>query len=80
MKQQDIHIIIANALEVKTDQINDQTKAIDVEEWDSIGHLSILVALDNNLNGKIAKISEFSEADSIKKIIDILIHHKLIDN
>ena len=79
MKQEDIHIIIANALEVKIDQINDQTKAEDLEEWDSIGHLSILVALDNSLNGKIAKISEFSEADSIRKIIKILIQHKLIN-
>ena len=40
--------------------------------WDSLGHLSILIKLDQALEGKCSKISELSKAisiDSIKKVL-----------
>ena len=42
------------------------------EEWDSMSHLNILIALDKKLSGKAQKIQELSEAYSVKKIIQIL--------
>ena len=40
--------------------------------WDSLGHLSILVKLDQALGGKCSKISELSNATSISSIKEVL--------
>ena len=40
--------------------------------WDSLGHLSILVKLDEALNGKCAEINELSRATSITAIKEVL--------
>ena len=40
--------------------------------WDSLGHLSILVKLDQSLGGKCSKITEFSKATSINSIKEVL--------
>ena len=39
--------------------------------WDSLGHLSILSALDEVFNGKITEIQEFSDVKSVKEIIEL---------
>tara|TARA_B100000674_G_C37842992_1_gene916244 strand:- start:206 stop:463 length:258 start_codon:yes stop_codon:yes gene_type:complete len=49
------------------------------EEWDSLGHLSILVALDKKLGGKCKDIRELGTAVSIDKIFNILIDNQLAD-
>ena len=51
---------------------------LDIEEWDSFGHLGILVALDKKFDGKVASISEMASATTVKKMIDLLISNKLI--
>ena len=43
-----------------------------VEEWDSLGHLGVLVALDKAFDGKIGSIKEMATAGSVTKIIEIL--------
>jgi acyl carrier protein len=50
----------------------------EIEEWDSLGHLAILVALDKKFNGKVSKIDEMASADTVKKIINLLKLNKLI--
>ena len=46
--------------------------------WDSLGHLSILVKLDEVLNGQCAKINELSRATSIKAIKKVLRTNNLL--
>lgn len=70
---------IENALELKQGAINENTQAKDIENWDSLGQLSILVALNKIFDGKIAGISEMAEADSIEKIFNILQENKLLN-
>jgi len=41
-------------------------------DWDSLGHLSILSALDDASSGKIGEIREFNEVKSAKEIDDLL--------
>ena len=48
-------------------------------KWDSLGHLSILVALDKKLGGKCKDIRELGTAVSIDKIFNILIDNQLAD-
>jgi len=70
--------IIENALEPEGNSLTIDSTSDDLEEWDSLGHLSILVALDEYFHGKIANIEEMATANSVKKILRILDHHSLV--
>ena len=76
--ENDVYKIIADIL--KTDQltIKKSKKLSDIEEWDSLNHLNILIKLDKIFKNKVNSISDMGEADSIKKIIKLLRNHKLI--
>lgn len=63
---------IQNALELKETNLTIYSSAEDIEEWDSLGHLGILVALDELFAGKIGAINEMATADSVRKILGIL--------
>lgn len=57
-----------------------ETSVDNTEEWDSLGHLSILSALDKNLKGKSSNIRELGEVKSVKEITEILKSHNLLDD
>ena len=48
------------------------------EGWDSLAHVSVLVALDTAFDGKIAKIEELQDAYSVNAIVDILRAKRLV--
>ena len=64
--------IIEKALELKPGILNEDSDSESIEEWDSLGQLSILVALDNHFEGKISSLSEIADANSVPKILTIL--------
>ncbi len=64
--------IIETALRLDTGALKADSSAETVDDWDSLGQLSILVALDKSFEGKISAISEMAEADSVLKILNIL--------
>ena len=71
LEEKELIEIIEKALELKKGTI------ISGDEdwyslWDSLGHLSILVKLDEILGGKCSKINELSRATSITAIKEIL--------
>jgi len=76
-KEQVINVI-ADALRVDTDIITLSSSSTNIDNWDSLGHLSILTALDKMFDGKIANISEMAEAESIERILDLLSQNSLI--
>tara|TARA_B100000242_G_C42852764_1_gene395930 strand:- start:310 stop:552 length:243 start_codon:yes stop_codon:yes gene_type:complete len=45
--------------------------------WDSLGHLSILVKLDQVLGGKCSNINELSQATSVTSIKEVLKENNL---
>ena len=45
--------------------------------WDSLGHLSILIKLDQVLKGKCSKINALSKATSITSIKEVLKENNL---
>ncbi len=45
--------------------------------WDSLGHLSILIKLDQVLKGKCSKINSLSKATSITSIKEVLKENNL---
>jgi len=76
--QSEVITIIEKALEMKSGLLSETTRSEEVENWDSLGQLGILVALDKLFDGKIANLTEMAEADSMPKILDILKQHSLI--
>ena len=39
--------------------------------WDSLGHLSILSALDDASDGKVSEINEFNDVTTVKEIVKL---------
>lgn len=78
ISQSDVITVIEKALEMKPGALGESTRAEEVSTWDSLGQLSILVALDKLFDGKIANIIEMAEADSVSKILNILRQHSLL--
>jgi acyl carrier protein len=76
--QEDVISIIANALNVKSGDITTASSSSNIENWDSLGHLSVLIALDKMFAGKVAEIGEMAEADAVEKIITLLKSNSLI--
>ena len=64
--------IVAKSIKVREKNISLTSKIGDFEDWDSLGHLGILLNLDKALKGKAIKIKDLAEAHSVKKILTIL--------
>jgi len=73
-----VYKLISDTLEITQESLAQNGNSDQHEEWDSMGHLSILVALDKHFNGKISGISDLAEADSVEKIIKILKENSII--
>ena len=76
MIQEKLYNLIKTALEVESITIDDLIDT--VEAWDSLAQLSILVAIDQETEGRASKITELATALSVKKLIDILEKNDLI--
>lgn len=68
MNQDDFLIAVSKALEVDRTKINMKLKIGDLEEWDSLGHLTILSSLDSLTEGKASEINNFGALESLQQI------------
>lgn len=64
--------IVVKALDVNKDSVNENTEMDDLLEWDSLGHLTILAALDEELGSKYNESENLAMATSIKDIVKAL--------
>jgi acyl carrier protein len=71
MTQDDVKRMIASALGLPADGINDSTRAGDIEEWDSMGTMSILVMLDSDFDVRLAP-NETATVQSVEGILGLL--------
>ena len=69
ISEQDLKKIIAKALNIKVSQVTENLNSNKLEEWDSLGQLSIISSLDKKLKGKVdlSKISNLDNYKDIKK-------------
>ena len=72
MNKLELEKLIEDALEVEKGIITKTTKMVDVIEWDSLGHLSILIKLDNFFGGAASELEDLAQASSVKEIEDVL--------
>ena len=72
MNQKKFLLLISKSLGIKVDKVSLKLKFNEIEEWDSIGHLTILSLLDKATKGKSAEIKGLGNQKSLKKIWEIL--------
>jgi acyl carrier protein len=77
--KKDVLRAIEKALELGSGSVSLDAVSEDVDGWDSLGHLSILAALDLLFEGRVTEISAITTADSIPKILDTLKQHTLLE-
>ncbi|MDC3163064.1 acyl carrier protein [Candidatus Pelagibacter sp.] len=63
--------IISKALNIKISQIKETINSDQIEEWDSLGQLSIISSLDKKFKGKI-DLSKTAELNTYKDIKNFL--------
>ena len=73
--EQKIFNVIAKALGIDVSKISLETTSNDLEEWDSLGHLSLLMELDNNFDTVSEKAPQLASASTVKEIVDAVIEH-----
>ena len=79
INQKTLFQIIENSLELKEGDVNLESSSSNINNWDSLGHLSILVAIDKETSGKAANISELASAQTVQTIFDVLKKNKLAE-
>ena len=69
--------LIKTSLKTK-DKIDLKSNSRNVEEWDSLGQLSILTTLDKKFKNKASKLTKLATAETVEDIVSILKKAKLI--
>tara|TARA_A100001015_G_C14912422_1_gene681007 strand:- start:444 stop:677 length:234 start_codon:yes stop_codon:yes gene_type:complete len=64
--------IVTEALDLDEGTVTIETQAGDVAEWDSLGHLSILQALQDKLDEDYIESESIAGATSLKEILQCL--------
>ena len=63
--------IMASALELPKDSITQKATMDQIEEWDSLGHVHIMVALEGAFD-LYMDVDDFAELDSVAAILKYL--------
>lgn len=69
---EDLITELAIALEVPAASLTENTRASDLEQWDSLGHISILAHLDRKFDNITENCPDLASAASVKEILMIL--------
>lgn len=78
LKKEDLINLIIKTLKFPKKKYKNTASLNNFEDWDSIGHLNIMLQLDQKLSGKAKNIKELADADTVEKIEKILRKKKLL--
>jgi len=78
LNKEQLFNIISKALKTPKKKINMKLKIGEIEEWDSLGQLEILIKIDKETHGKASKIKDLSSCNSVIKIYENLKKNKLL--
>ena len=67
--------IVQSSLKLDSDSITINSSSENIDEWNSLEHLSILVAIDEELKGKAGEIDDLAKATSVRGILDAINKH-----
>ena len=77
MTEKDLFKLIKTCLKTSK-KIDIKSASKNIEEWDSLGQLSILTTLDKRFKNKASKLTKLATAETVKDIVSILKKAKLI--
>jgi acyl carrier protein len=77
LTENDVISIMTEALSPRTSRLTIETTSKDLMEWDSMGHLAVLVSLDAALNGRAASVGALTSTKSVREIVQLLRRHEL---
>ena len=77
MNEKDLFKLIKTSLKTSK-KIDLKSASRNIEEWDSLGQLSILTTLDKRFKNKASKLTKLATAETVKNIVSILKKAKLI--
>ena len=78
LKKEDLINLIIKKINFPKKKYKNTSSLNSFEDWDSIGHLNIMLLLDQKLSGKAKNIKELADADTVEKIEKILRKKKLL--
>jgi acyl carrier protein len=64
--------LVAKALSVSVDRVRSESRIYETPMWDSLGQLSIILAIEETLHVQITDPSTFDSLTSIRGIADYL--------
>ena len=64
--------VIAGGLDADPSEISLSTKSSDLPEWDSLGHLTLLMKLDEEFDNLTEKVPEIASASSVEEIFNLI--------
>jgi len=68
--------IMATALELPTSAIKEESTMEDIEEWDSLGHVHIMVAIEQAFD-LYMDVEDFAKLNSVPDILRYLKHENV---
>ena len=74
MNTAEVLVAIAKGLDLEAGEVNLESTSETIEDWDSLGHLAVLSALDDATAGRSSELIDLTQAASVREIIDILKH------
>ena len=78
VSEKDIINIISKVLKLSPANVMKIDNYNKMKNWDSLAQLDIISAIDTKLKGKIGKVKNISEIQSVKKIISLIKKKSLI--
>lgn len=76
--EEEIYRIIEKALGLKDGSVSLDDNMDTIKNWDSLGFLSILNAIEERFGNKVATIDDLASAKSVREIINILKRESII--
>ena len=64
--------VIADGLDVELNEISLSTKSSDLSQWDSLGHLTLLMKLDEEFDNLTEKVPEIASASTVEEIFNLI--------
>ena len=77
MTEKDLFKLIKTSLKTSK-KIDLKSNSRNIDEWDSVGQLSILTTLDKKFKNKASKLTKLATAETVKDIASVLRKAKLI--
>ena len=79
MKISGLFELVAEALEVDVESVTLESSTENIEDWDSLGHITILGMLDDATNGASADFVDLTQATTVAEIAKVLAENGLLD-